>query len=587
MLIVVGPGCRGAVLGGAPHLLQQPVPQPRRGDAVIPVVVLDVGADRPRDLGVPGLHRGDVPVVLGDAVRRRRHAVLRPVLRPHVEGLQLLDGVARHTGPQGGADRGVEVHEQPRAQPVVQLALAHAVAHGQAFQRGDLVRGVVVDPHPRVGRASRLHERHELLEGRPLGGTGVRPQTREPEVGRGGARGVPARRLDPAPQVLEALHAPVRGDPQRVPLEVEEDVSGVRRRQPHHGARVHDPMRRQPVRPGRLQLDRRLLPQRLPRAAGHALRRCDGHRELLDGRDAGLAQPGALQPRGPRREQHVPVLGDGLLARLTCAADAQAVVAPAGRLPGGHVILQQRLQSGALVPVHRDHLVQVRDMPGTVPEPQAALPRPRHVHAVQQVRVRGDLQQRRHPRMPGQLRVHHLVRTLGVLLVRAEHEEVGQAAERAVVQHPLEHDGGTRGQRRRGALAGGPHTLGRVALRAGEPDHLVRAVLRLEAREHARLVLVPEAGDPLEERVRHADPRGTSELGIHRPAQPPIGTRGGGGDVRGAEHEGGAVRREGHHAVTLDRRRGHDRRGPRTGSRRASPRRRQGGVGARHTPDRT
>lgn len=532
-------------------LRQQPVPQPRRGDAVVPVVVLDVGADRPRDLGVPGLHRGDVPVVLGDAVRRRRDAVLRPVLRPHVERLQLLDGVARHTGPQGGADRGVEVHEQARAEPVVQLALAHPVAHREPLERRDLVRGVVVDPHPRVGRAPRLHERHELLERRPLLAAGVRPQPREPEVPEGRAGGVPARGLHPAPQVLQPLHLTGGGGPQRVALEVEEHVPLAGLGQPEDRHRVHDGERRGPVRPPGRQLGRGLVPQRPPRALRHPRGGRGGVRQLLDGLDPGLPQPRALQAGGPGGEQHVPVRLHRLRTGLARPADRQGVVAPAGGLPGGHVCPQQALQPGPLVPIHRDDLGEVRPVPGAVAQPEAAVPGARHAHPVQQVRVGGDLQQRRHAGVPGQLGVHHLVGALGVLLVPAQHQEVGEAAERAVVQHRLEDDGGPPRQRLRGPLARGRHGGRGVRARPLQPHHLLLAMLGHQAPEGALLVGVAEPGHALQHGVLDGEPRRPPQRRIHLHAQPPVGARGGGRDVRGAEGDERAVGRDADHGHTL------------------------------------
>ena len=184
-----------------PTPLEQPVREHARADAVLAVVRLDLRQDRVVALDHPALELDD----RGAAVLDRREAV-------EVEQvLDLLQPVPRPRDHQPAPDDAVEVDEHLAPQEVVELGLARAVAAHHPPQRRDLVLRVVVDVHVRVLREPRVDEVDELLERRLLLLAARRPQRLERVVA-----------VAEAPEVLEAA----LGVPERVALEVEEEVAG-------------------------------------------------------------------------------------------------------------------------------------------------------------------------------------------------------------------------------------------------------------------------------------------------------------------------------------------------------------------------
>ena len=184
-----------------PTPLEQPVREHARADAVLAVVRLDLRQDRRVALDHPALELDD----RGAAVLDRRGAV-------EVEQvLDLLQPVPLPRDHQPAPDDAVEVDEHLAAQEVVELGLARAVAAHHPPQRRDLVLRVVVDVHVRVLGEPRVDEVDEPLEGRLLLLAARRPQRLERVVA-----------VAEAPEVLEAA----LGVPERVALEVEEEVAG-------------------------------------------------------------------------------------------------------------------------------------------------------------------------------------------------------------------------------------------------------------------------------------------------------------------------------------------------------------------------
>ena len=127
------PGSLGAYL-------KQPVAHPLRGDTVDAVVVLYFG-EYPGVAGVPPF------LVRNDRAAGGRHL---PRARHIIEGLHVLEGVGGLRSEDASAYDGIEVHEPPLAQPLVQPRLPDPVARGEPAQRGDLVGSVVVDVRVRI-----------------------------------------------------------------------------------------------------------------------------------------------------------------------------------------------------------------------------------------------------------------------------------------------------------------------------------------------------------------------------------------------------------------------------------------------------
>ena len=127
------------------------------------------------------------------------------------EGLHLLEPVAAARRAKPVAHDLEQVDEDLAAEEVVELGLARAVAPHEPAKRGDLVGRVVVDVQVGVALEPLVDEVDELLERGALGVVVVRVQRREVAVD-----------VEDPPEVLE----PALGVPERVALEVEEEVAG-------------------------------------------------------------------------------------------------------------------------------------------------------------------------------------------------------------------------------------------------------------------------------------------------------------------------------------------------------------------------
>ncbi len=287
---------------------------------------------------------------------------------------------------------------------------------------------------------------------------------------------VRARSLDPAEEVVEAhgRRLVVAGQPgrlpQRVALEVEEDVAGARRRQPVDGLGRHELPAQARVGPVRVdavgqvvechravalvqaELEARLGAQALEAAGGHAVGRGLGGREVVDGGDTGGGEPRPLRPVHPADEQHVAALLGGLgavRAVAQAAAGQVAVVLPAHRAGVGYVGVEHLGEPGA--PFAEDGQQVGQPVRG-------GLSRAEHqVHLVgrvdprrqELVRVGGELEQGAHLGAARELRVVH-----GVPEPRAQgvaHQEVGPAVEPPVEERGLVDDVGAPLERGQGA----------------------------------------------------------------------------------------------------------------------------------------
>ena len=230
---------RRAGLAAADQHLPQRLALPRRGV----VGLRRLGNPRPRravgpvrDEPVAQRQRRAAVVVVVRRYAVQQHAVARvhvPLVRQHRvrpgahiglarkagQRLDLLQRVARDTGPKPLAHHRVEVHEDLAPQQVVHLVLARRI---DTHQLGDcrlLVRAVVVHVHARIAREPPVHQVDEVLEEPPLAGAIVGP----PRLV------APVRAV--AQQQAEEKVQPARRLPERIALDVEEEVTRRRRRQ--------------------------------------------------------------------------------------------------------------------------------------------------------------------------------------------------------------------------------------------------------------------------------------------------------------------------------------------------------------------
>jgi hypothetical protein len=124
-------------------------------------------------------------------------------------------------------DRGVEVHEEPVAQPRIHHVLAGDMVQREVAQGGLFVGRVMVDVHVRILRAALLHVGEEVQKGLPFARSGVSPERPEDRFVAWRISG--PRGLNHAEEVLQAPLAR-RILPERVAFEVEEDVAVTRGR---------------------------------------------------------------------------------------------------------------------------------------------------------------------------------------------------------------------------------------------------------------------------------------------------------------------------------------------------------------------
>ena len=171
----------------------------------------------------------------------------------------------------------------------------------------------------------------EVDEGLPLGLAVVGPEGAEHRCA-----GVD---LDDAEEVLQAPGARAALGPQRVALEVEEDVAGARARHPAQGVGVGDLGAHAAVGVALLlELEPGLLAQPVEGRGAHVGDRLGAHGELVDRGDAGVEQLAAGRPAHAGHEQEVAGGLDLGLADLAPAAGEPQRVAPRGRLVGRAVL---------------------------------------------------------------------------------------------------------------------------------------------------------------------------------------------------------------------------------------------------------
>ncbi len=246
-----------APIGGTAQSIARQISQSRSlrvERAVVAVVLLDL---LEHDGGVVvASRRAQLAVfrVLRDRVGGRRD-ITGAQLPAHVQRLERLEAVGLGADPDALAHQRIQVDEHTVAQQIVHLVLADAVASGEPQQRGLLVGGVVVDVHVRVSLAPLAHHLEEVAKGLAFVGPVVRPQRREVVGG-----------VEHAEEVFQPPLAAV-GRPQRVALEVEEQIALVRLGQHHQRLRVGDLVRRLAV-DARRDLQARLRGQRCDGARG-------------------------------------------------------------------------------------------------------------------------------------------------------------------------------------------------------------------------------------------------------------------------------------------------------------------------------
>ena len=183
----------------------EPVADRKRRADVLDVVELDPA----QQLVVPGLE----PLLVGDGgVAAAGDVELLPLV---AETLELLQRIARPALAQPLADDGVEVDEGLAAEEVVELLLARRILGGEPLEHRRLVLRVVIDVQVGVVAEPLVDEVDELLEHLLLLLAVVGPE------------GAVAVAREDAEEVLE----PAVGRPERVALDVEEEVGRRRPRQ--------------------------------------------------------------------------------------------------------------------------------------------------------------------------------------------------------------------------------------------------------------------------------------------------------------------------------------------------------------------
>ncbi len=485
---------------------EQPVPQPHRGQAVVPVVLGQLGHLRLEPVMVTGRAQLLGPYVGEHGVATGGDAVGVAQLVPHVQRLELLDRV----GPLGDAHRvlhaGVQVHEHAGVDELGHLRHPDLVLLGEPPQRCRLVGGVVVDVHARMLLPPPVQVVQEVAQRPALRGPVVRPERHVALVAVG---------LQQPEQVLQPPPGPVSVHPERVALEVEEHIALVR-----GGERLQ---RRQVVHLGehrrvqagglgllltQLQPGLRLQPPPHPRVQPG--RRALGRGELLDRGDARGAQRCAVLGPQPPDQLHVPAGGHRLLAVVAPQAGGVPLVPPPHRLPARVVRIQQTLHVRAVLPVHGDAVGHVLGGDRAVAQVQHRLGRHADAGREQLVGVGGQLQHRARSHRARQLRVHDGVAHPSVGAHGAL-QEVRAAVEPAVEEATLEHHVRARPQCRQGPLGVPPQARCVVTLRQRDLHHAV-AVACPVVGEHPRLVLITQPGGPFPHRVHDLQAGAAAEL---------------------------------------------------------------------------
>ena len=482
---------------------EQPVVQFERGEAVVLVVVGDAGEQLRRALGVAVVARFAV-VGVGNHGGTGVGHVPCPEVAAHVQRLQLLDAVGPVGEQDAGADHVVQIHQDVLPQELVNGFLAHGVDQGQPSQGCLLIVGVVVDVHARVLPAALRHVIQEILERPAFLRAGMRPEgtKRRPLRLCGGMFHHPE-------QVLQAPAARLRILPQRIALEIEEDVTGIRGRQRGQGVAGQHPVtqllfdavlliRDCPVGGCAAHLHPGLFPQ-VPQP-WRSVRIRQGS-ELVDTPDVLSLQLGPPHGAHTAHQQQVPGLLHLLLAVIAAAAGREAAAAEF------HRSVVSAVRGGQLqetVPALAEHRHNIGN------PVQATLPGPQDEDGIggggdagghQLIGVCGQLQERRGLGVPGQFGVID-----GVGVPTAD-QEIRAAVKGAVKERCLEYDVGPALKRGNGftvlALQCNPvHGL-RLADFADSAG-LSRgpgAELTAEVLQHAVLVHVPELGGLFHQRI--------------------------------------------------------------------------------------
>ena len=190
-----------------------------------------------------------------------------------------------------------------------------------------------------------------------------------------------------APQVFESPFAAVEC-PQRVALEVEEQITLVRVGQHHQGLRVDDLVGRFAIHP-RGGLQPRLRGQRCHGASSEFGHGTGVPGELRDGGDACVDEAGALAHPHSRDQQQVVMGSDLDLALRTAEACPHVLVLPRDRRAAGKVVVEQPLKPGAPAVIHGKQFVDAVSRRRAVAEHQLDLGRHRHAGPGQGVGVGG------------------------------------------------------------------------------------------------------------------------------------------------------------------------------------------------------
>ena len=185
--------------------------------------------------------------------------------------------------------------------------------------------------------------------------------------------------------------------------------------------------------------------------------------QLVQGRHAGIDEPGPLADPHARDEQQIVVGAHLLLALRAPEAGADVGVLPRHGGTACEVPVEQPLQRLPARLVDRQQLVGAITRDGAVAEHQLDLGRHGHPGPRQGVGVRGELKQRLDLDRAGELGVAEPVAV--AVRTRLEHQEVGEAEEPAIEHGGLvdggraaihRFAGGLRGGGQAGQCVGGP-----------------------------------------------------------------------------------------------------------------------------------
>ena len=452
--------------------------QLERRPAVFLVVALDVPQKQLVARLEPRLEGDDGVVAALDA---------RLALEP-VERLDRLDRVARRRGAERLAHDPVEVDEHLLAQEVVYLALARPVLAHEPRESRALVGGVVVDVEPRVAEAALDDPVDEPLERGALAVAVARPERLVAHLACLVAVAVAEQELEPARRLVE-----------RMPLEVEPDVAGVRLGQEAKAALLLVVQELVEVRPrlATAKLELGLVAHPLealgPEAVRGAVAR-HGERaqpgERLDAVRHELLRPAAPHPG----HEHEMVVGLELRAADVPEVTDPAVPArPRVRLV---VPLERREKALAHAPVVRVELGDPEALPLAAAVLDVHTLDGRVLQPLDDLGVEQELQNVRGLRRPRELRVDRLVRPIGRLL-----EEVREPVPAPVVAGEVRLVDDIRRAGAHRVLGEFPRGVGVEAFLVVGRDPEDRAALTLEPLEVRRLVLPALAQDQVDARV--------------------------------------------------------------------------------------